>query len=79
MVAIENGRLCVKKSGRDAGRLCVIASIIDNSFVSLICAGRKKARKCNIRHVEPLPQKIDVGSEEQMFKTLVKLEGEAKA
>ena len=29
MVAIENGRVCVKKTGRDAGKLCVVTNVID--------------------------------------------------
>lgn len=71
MVSIENGRLCVKKMGRDAGRLCVITSVIDENFAKVLCAGRKKKRKCNVRHLEPLPQKMELKeSEEEMLKAL---------
>jgi large subunit ribosomal protein L14e len=31
--AIEIGRICVKLTGREAGRKCVIVDIIDKSFV----------------------------------------------
>lgn len=71
MVSIENGRLCVKKMGRDAGRLCVITSVIDENFAKVLCVGRKKKRKCNVKHLEPLPQKMEIGeSEEEMLKAL---------
>jgi len=80
MVSIENGRVCVKKMGRDAGRLCVITSVIDESFAKILCVGRKKKRKCNIRHIEPLPQKIELKeSDEEVLKTLAAMEEEMKA
>jgi len=79
MVSIENGRVCVKKTGRDAGRLCVIASVIDDNFAKVLCAGRKAKRKCNIRHLEPLPQKLEISSDAQCLAALAKMEEEIKA
>jgi large subunit ribosomal protein L14e len=80
MVSIENGRVCVKKMGRDAGRLCVITSVIDENFAKIICAGRKKKRRCNIRHLEPLPQKIELKeSDEEVLKILTAMEREMKS
>lgn len=77
MVAIENGRVCVKKLGRDAGRLCVITSVIDENYAKILCAGRKKKRKCNIKHIEPLPQKLELKeSDEEVLKSLASMEGE---
>ena len=76
MVSMENGRVCVKKSGRDAGRLCVVTNVIDENFVKVICVGRKKRRKCNITHLEPLPQKMEVKeSEEATLKALAGMKG----
>jgi len=80
MVSMENGRVCVKKFGRDAGRLCVIASVIDENFAKILCAGRKKKRRCNIRHLEPMPQTMELkGSDEEVLKSLAAMEGEMKA
>ncbi len=33
MPAIEVGRICVKLTGREAGKKCVIVDVIDKSFV----------------------------------------------
>jgi len=63
MPAIEIGRICVKVSGREAGRKCVIADIIDKNFV-LITGPKKvtgvKRRRVNINHLEPLFERIDI-------------------
>jgi len=79
MVSMENGRLCVKKVGRDAGRLCVITSVVDEKTAKVLCAGRKKKRPCNVRHLEPLPQTMDVkDNDEETVKSLAKMEEEMK-
>ena len=57
-MVIEVGRLCVKLKGREAGRRCVVVDIIDENFV--IIDGDVKRRRVNIKHLEPLPQVIDV-------------------
>ncbi|NPA85712.1 MAG: 50S ribosomal protein L14e [Crenarchaeota archaeon] len=63
MPAIEVGRVCVVIAGRRAGRKCVIVDIIDDKFV--VVTGPKeltgvKRRRMNIKHIEPLDQKIDI-------------------
>ncbi len=76
MPAIEVGRLCVKLRGREAGRKCVIVDIIDENFV--LITGPKdvsgvKRRRCNVNHIEVLPQKIDIqpgASDEEVKKAL---------
>ncbi|WP_456482555.1 50S ribosomal protein L14e [Methanopyrus sp.] len=60
---IEVGRICVKTAGREAGRYCVVVDIVDENFV--IITGPKdvtgvKRRRCNIKHLEPTPEKIDI-------------------
>ena len=55
---IEIGRLCIKTAGRDAGKTCVIVDILDDNFV--LIDGATRRRKCNIAHIEPLEQSIDV-------------------
>jgi len=55
---IEVGRLCVKIAGRDAGRKCVVVEIINNNFV--LVDGDVRRKKCNINHLEPLEETIDI-------------------
>jgi len=61
--AIEVGRICVKLSGREAGRKCVIIDVIDKNFV-LVTGPFKvaavKRRRVNINHIEPTEAKVDV-------------------
>ena len=44
------GRICVKLTGREAGRTCAIIDQIDNNFV--LIDGNVKRKKCNINHLE---------------------------
>ena len=55
---IEVGRLCVKVAGRDAGLKGVIVDIIDDTYV--LIDGEVRRRKCNIKHLEPLPKKLNI-------------------
>ncbi|MDH5754190.1 MAG: 50S ribosomal protein L14e [Candidatus Bathyarchaeota archaeon] len=76
MPAIEVGRICVKLSGREAGRKCVIVDIIDKSFV--LITGPKnmtgiKRRRANINHIEPLQDKVKIkrgASDEEVVEAL---------
>jgi len=70
MALIEIGRVCIKKFGRDAGERAVITKVVDDGFVEIMTASRPKARKCNVRHIELLAEKIDVGSKEQLAKAI---------
>jgi len=63
MGVIEVGRLCVKVAGREAGRRCVVVRVIDKNFVEI--TGPKeltgvRRRRANIKHLVPLPVKIDI-------------------
>ncbi len=59
---IEPGRLCIKIAGREAGRVCVVVKEIDDKFV--LIDGFVKRRRCNRKHLEPLPYKINVKEDE---------------
>jgi large subunit ribosomal protein L14e len=48
---MDIGRVCVKTAGRDAGLKCVIVDKLDDNFVMIDGATRR--RKCNLRHLEP--------------------------
>ncbi|EKF85926.1 50S ribosomal protein L14e [Methanobacterium formicicum] len=63
MPAIEVGRICMKISGREAGEKCVIVEIIDDKFVEVVGSAVKN-RRCNIKHLEPLDQVIEIKSED---------------
>jgi len=73
---IEVGRICVKISGREAGRKCVIVDIIDRNFV--LVTGPKevtgvKRRRANINHIEPTSLKINIkrgASDEEVIEAL---------
>ena len=76
MSAIEVGKICVKLTGREAGRKCIIVDIIDKNFV--LITGPKtvtgiKRRRANINHIEPLQDKIKIkrgASDEEVIEAL---------
>ena len=71
-MVIEIGRVCIKLRGREAGRRCVVVDIIDENFV--IVDGDVKRRRVNIKHLEPLPDKVDIkagASSEEVIKALL--------
>lgn len=63
MPAIEVGRICVKLSGREAGRKCVVVDVVDKSF-ALITGPKKvtgvRRRRANVNHIEPLQDTIEI-------------------
>ncbi|MEM0198945.1 MAG: 50S ribosomal protein L14e [Desulfurococcaceae archaeon] len=76
MPAIEIGRICVKVTGREAGRKCIIVDIIDENFV--LVTGPKslsgvKRRRANIKHLEPTDKVISIprgASDEDVLKAI---------
>ena len=76
MPAVEVGRICVKITGREAGKKCIIVDVIDKNF--LLITGPKqvngvKRRRVNINHVEPTEKKVDIRrgeSDEEIMKAL---------
>src|SRR3989338_1446164 len=54
---IEIGRVCMKIAGRDAGQIGVVIDIADNA---VILDGVVRRKKCNIKHIEPLKQLLNV-------------------
>ena len=61
--AVEVGRICVKITGREVGRKCVIIDIIDENF-AFITGPKKvtgiKRRRVNVNHLEPIKEKIEI-------------------
>jgi len=81
--------VCIKTAGREAGKKCVVVRVIDKNFVEI--TGPKKLtgvrrRRVNVKHLLPLPLKIDIpegaGDDEvlealkttELYKKLVKAE-----
>lgn len=62
----EIGRVCMKTAGREAGKYCVIVKKVDESFV-MVTGPRSltsvKRRRCNINHLEPITEKINIKSD----------------
>ena len=61
----ETGRICVKTMGREAGSYCIIVEPKDDNMV--LITGPKhisgvRRRICNIRHLEPLDNKLEIKS-----------------
>jgi large subunit ribosomal protein L14e len=52
------GRVCIKIAGRDAGKKCVIISVLDDKNVMI--DGMTRRRKCNKLHLEPTATKLDI-------------------
>ena len=71
MAMISVGSICIKNRGRDAGKECVVMSLVDANYVEILSAGRKKRRKVNIRHLEPLGERIELkATDEETRKAL---------
>lgn len=58
-MVMEVGRVCVKLVGHEAGRRCVVVDVLDNVYVVVSGTGVKR-RRCNIAHLEPLEQRIEI-------------------
>ncbi len=70
MTLLEEGRVCIKKAGRDAGSKVVVTKVIDDRFVSIIAPHRPKERKCNVSHLEFLNEKVDPKDKAQVNKII---------
>ncbi len=76
MPSVDVGRICVKLTGREAGKKCLIVDIVDRNFV--LVTGPKqvngmKRRRVNSNHIEPTERKVDIKrgeSDEEIMKAL---------
>lgn len=62
----------MKLAGHEAGKRCVIVDVVDNVYVVVSGLGVKR-RRCNVAHLEPLEQKVDIAkgaSEEEVKRAL---------
>jgi large subunit ribosomal protein L14e len=66
MSLYETGRVCVKTMGREAGSLCVVIEVKDESYV--VVTGPKRLsgvrrRSSNTRHLEPLKIVLSIAAD----------------
>jgi len=76
MPAIDVGRICVKLSGREAGKKCIVVDVIDRNF-ALITGPKQlngvRRRRVNVSHIEPTERKANIQrgeSDADLMKTL---------
>lgn len=76
MPAIDVGRVCVKLSGREAGKKCIVVDVVDKNFV-LITGPKQlnglKRRRVNVNHIEPTERKVNLRrgeTDEELMKVL---------
>jgi large subunit ribosomal protein L14e len=60
---MEVGRVCVKLSGRETGKKCVVVDVVDKNFV--LVTGPKsvtgvRRRRTNVDHLEPTPELVEL-------------------
>ncbi len=78
MTYLEIGRMCLKTAGREAGSYCVVVGDVDKDHVMITgprVVTRVRRRKCNVRHLEPVPVKLDIkkdASDAEVIKTMEK-------
>ena len=65
MSVLEIGRVCLKVSGRDKGKRCVIVELIDRNYV--LITGPKsvsgvRRRPVNVNHLRFLDEKLEIPS-----------------
>jgi large subunit ribosomal protein L14e len=63
MTAIEVGRICVKLTGRETGKKCVVVDVIDKNFA--LITGPKtvtgvRRRRTNVDHLEPTQESLEL-------------------
>jgi len=76
MTAVDVGRICVKLTGREAGKKCIIVDVVDRNFV--LVTGPKqvngvKRRRVNLNHIEPTERRVNIRrgeSDEEVVKAL---------
>lgn len=80
MSVYDIGRICIKTTGREANKKCVVVEIIDKSFA--LITGPKalsgvKRRRANINHLKPLEEKLAIsrGASDEEIVSLIQKEG----
>lgn len=56
---MDVGRVCIKLTGRETGKTCVIVEQIDKNFV-VVDSPDVRRRRCNVRHLDPLETTVKI-------------------
>ena len=78
MTAFDVGRICVKLSGREAGKKCVVLDVVDKNFALITGPPdltEVKRRRVNIQHIEATPERVEIkkgATDEEVTKALEK-------
>ncbi|WP_297477464.1 50S ribosomal protein L14e [Thermococcus sp.] len=79
MPAMEVGRIAVVIAGRRAGQKVVVVDVIDRNFVLVTGAGlnKVKRRRMNVKHLEPLPERVNIerGADDEAVKAALESAG----
>ncbi|MHA1460934.1 MAG: 50S ribosomal protein L14e [Promethearchaeota archaeon] len=59
MSVYDIGRVCVKTTGREAGKYCIVVDIIDKNYL-LIDGLNVRRRRANYRHLEPITETVEI-------------------
>jgi large subunit ribosomal protein L14e len=78
MASFEVGRVCVKLSGRETGKKCIVVDVVDKNFV--LVTGPKtitgvRRRRTNVDHLEPTAELIELkkgAADDEVEKALTK-------
>lgn len=76
---MDIGQVCVKLAGRETGKKCVVVDVVDESYV-LVSGPEVKRRRCNVGHLEPLEQKLEIkkGASDKVIERAFASIGEVK-
>ena len=73
MSVYDIGRICVKTTGRESGKYCIVVDIIDKNYV-LIDGLNVRRRRANYKHLEPITESIEIkkGASHSDIETAIK-------
>ena len=72
-MAVEVGKVCIKRCGKNRGKRCVITNVINENFAEILGTGMKKRRMCNLKHLEFLDEKIAISGNDDEIRNSIQL------
>lgn len=78
MASIEVGRICVKLTGRETGKKCVVVDVVDKNFALITgppTVTGVRRRRTNVDHLEPTPESVELkkgATDDEVEKALTK-------
>lgn len=78
MPGITVGTVCIKTRGREAGKKVVIVDLDTKNQFVVIDGPEVKRRKCNLRHLFPTSQTIEITKSTDKKKILELLKSESE-